>query len=88
MPAPDGAVGWAADRGFVGDEISFGAAQRRGVLALQVTDGVVRLINDGTPLAAVVRLDQELTDLHTRLIDIAEDAAGQLSAGGGRGGDT
>jgi hypothetical protein len=84
--APEWAVGWAADRGFLGDEIGLGAARRRGVLVLNVVDGVVRVVNDGTPLVAVVRVDQELADLHGRLMDIAEDAAHRLTAGGSGGG--
>jgi hypothetical protein len=86
VPAPRGALGWSAARGFITDRHELNDAQAASEAVLDV-EGVVRDVEGNAPLAAVMRLDRdvaelasELASLHQRLLDTAEAAVDRLAA--------
>lgn len=85
-PAPRGALGWSAGRGFITNHHELDDARAESEVVLDV-EGVVRDVEGSAPLAAVMRLDRdvaalasELANLHQRLLDIAEAAVDRLAA--------
>jgi hypothetical protein len=85
-PAPRGARGRSAARGFITNRRELDDA-RAGSEVVLVVEGVVRDVEGSAPLAAVVRLDRdvaalarELANLDERLLDVAEAAADRFAA--------
>jgi hypothetical protein len=91
-----GVLAWSPQRGPITSSRDLAAAVQSGEAVLRVTsDHAVRTGGDNAPLAAVVRLDNDLSallqrltelalevdDLRIRLVDIAEHAAATLSGG-------
>lgn len=76
------AVGWTPAEGWVYDVAELPSRVEDGHFVLVVTDGRVLAVS-GTataPLAAVLRIDADVTELVLRLHDIAEEAQQQLAA--------
>jgi hypothetical protein len=90
-----GVLAWSPQRGLITSPRDLTAAVQDGEAVLQVTSDQVVRAGDDVPLAAVVRLDNdvaallrqltelalEVDDLRVRVVDIAEYAAATLSDG-------
>jgi hypothetical protein len=85
--APEGAVAWTVRDGFVTSTDGLQAVRGEGQGVLDVEDGMVCGVDGSEPLAAVVRMDRDLTDaraeidsLYRRLRDIVDYADDRLSS--------
>jgi hypothetical protein len=85
--APNDAVGWTADLGFVDDPRELDAASRRGDAIFHVSEGAVYVPDGVASLAGLARADRdvavlaaEMAGLHVRLLDVAERLVERLAA--------
>lgn len=70
------AIGWRPVHGFLYDPAERDQLVAAGRLILDVNDdGVIDHVEGAAPLAAVIRLDREITSLYQRLWDAIEHAS-------------
>jgi hypothetical protein len=83
--APQGAIAWTPTDGWIYDVVELPTRVVDGhyMLVVSERDGVIWGVTATTtaPLAAVLRIEADLTELVLRLNDIAEFVAGRLASG-------
>lgn len=60
VPAPDGAIAWCDQTGFVFDPARIITLVESGYLVLSVEDGMVRDVEGSASLASLIRIDADL----------------------------